>query len=411
MAKDNNNWVDDIGSETRAFSLNGAASEPLEKCEERGSLKEMPVGIMAWRLSRPLLILIVSVVLVAIIGTFVYNYIDQNYFMPVSDDTETKHIEIRAGSSLSKIAMLLYEEGIIRNKFVFQLYVDLNDMSSKLKAGRYDLSPSMTMEQIAAILIEGDGGRQTKTLTFTEGSSVESIAQKLVAEGLLDGKKHKEFLDLCNDAGAFSDYDFIAELSGKTAEGRKYLLEGYLFPDTYEFYTDAEPKDIINRLLGQFDNVFTVAFEDRAKELGLSIHEAVTLASIVEWEALPKDYKKVSSVFYNRIEDKMRLDSCATLAYVTGERKLQYTAEERNIDSPYNTYKLTGLPIGPVGNPGQKAIEAALYPDEEFIKEGYLYFCNKDPDTGELAFAKTRKEHEKNVEEYSPLWNKTNGKD
>lgn len=408
MAKDKNNWIDDIGSETRTFSLNGSANEPLEKCEERESLKDMPAGIMAWRLTRPLLILFVSVLLVVMIGTFVYNYIEQNYLLPVSNDTATKRIEIRAGSSLSKIAMLLYEEGIIRNKFVFQLYVDLNDMSSSLKAGRYDLSPSMTMEQIAAILIEGDGGRQTKTVTFTEGSSIESIAQKLVAAEIFDEKRRDEFLALCNDAEAFSDYDFIAELSRRTVDGRKYLLEGYLFPDTYEFYIDAEPKDIIKRLLNQFDKVFTVTFEDRANELGLSIDEAVTLASIVEWEALPKDYKKVSSVFYNRIKDKMRLDSCATLAYVTGERKLQYSAEERGIDSPYNTYKLIGLPIGPVGNPGQKAIEAALYPDEEFIKEGYLFFCNKDPDTGELAFAKTLKEHEKNVELYSPLWNKTN---
>ncbi|MFA5675524.1 MAG: endolytic transglycosylase MltG [Christensenellales bacterium] len=411
MAKDNNNYIDDIGSNTRTFSLNGSANEPLEKCEERESLKEMPAGIMAWRVTRPLLILLASVFLVAALGVFVYNYIEQNYLLPVSGDTAVKRIEIRAGSSLSKIAMLLYEEGIIRNKFVFQLYVDLNDMSSSLKAGRYDLSPSMTMEQIAAILKEGDGGRKTKTVTFTEGSSVEIIASRLVAAEIFDEQRRGEFLALCNDAEAFSDYDFISKLADEAADGRKYLLEGYLFPDTYEFYIDAEPKDIIRRLLNQFDNVFTVTFEDRAKELGLSVNEAVTLASIVEWEALPKDYKKVSSVFYNRIKDKMRLDSCATLAYVTGERKLQYTAEERGMDSPYNTYKLTGLPIGPVGNPGQKAIEAALYPDDEYIKEGYLYFCNKDPETGELAFAKTLKEHDKNVEKYSPLWNNTNGKD
>jgi UPF0755 protein len=100
----------------------------------------------------------------------------------------------------------------------------------------------------------------------------------------------------------------------------------------------------------------------------------------------------------------MRLDSCATLRYVTGLKKFVYTAEEQAIDSPYNTYKVRGLPIGPIANPGQKAIEAALYPDEEFMNEGYLYFCNKDPESGDLAFAKDLKEHEANVAMYSPLW-------
>ncbi len=136
----------------------------------------------------------------------------------------------------------------------------------------------------------------------------------------------------------------------------------------------------------------------------MSVDEVAALASIIEWEALPKDYKKVSAVFFNRIEDNERLDSCATLAYVTGERKLVYTAVEREIESPYNTYLIRGLPIGPVGNPGQNAIEAALYPDTDFMSQGYKFFCNMDPETGDLAFAKTLREHEKNVEEYSHLW-------
>jgi UPF0755 protein len=138
--------------------------------------------------------------------------------------------------------------------------------------------------------------------------------------------------------------------------------------------------------------------------MGMTVDEAMTLASIIEWEALPKDFKKVSAVFHNRLDADMRLDSCASLRYVTGLKKFVYTAEEQKIDSPYNTYKITGLPIGPIANPGQKAIEAALYPDEDFMSEGYLYFCNKDPKTGDLAFAKTLKEHEANVAEYSPLW-------
>ncbi len=419
MNKDKNKWINDLDStaqkkkaaaneneHTRSFVLEGGSKEPLEKCEERGSLKEVPKGLMAWRFARPLFILLISVVIVVFIGTAVYNHIEQSYFTPVSmQPAPAKRIEVRPGSSLSRIATLLFEEGIIRNKFVFQMYVDLNDMAAKLQAGRYDLSPSMDMDEIIEILAAGDGGRKTVKITFTEGSTIEDMAAKLMSTEMFDSKKHAEFLRLCNDPKAFVDYDFITALAqSDRLDGRKFLLEGYLFPDTYEFYMDAEPIDVIKRLLNRFDNIFTLQYEDRAEELGMSIDEIMTLASIIEWEALPKDFKKVSSVLYNRINENMTLGSCATLRYITGVKKLVYTAEEMAIASPYNTYIVVGLPVGPVANPGQKAIEAALYPDEEFLSEKYLYFCNKDPETGELAYAKTLKEHEKNVAAYSHLW-------
>ena len=148
----------------------------------------------------------------------------------------------------------------------------------------------------------------------------------------------------------------------------------------------------------------TIEYEDRAETLGLSIDEVITLASIIEWEALPKDYSKVSAVFYNRMEDGMTFDSCATMRYVTGEKKFVYTAEELAIDSPYNTYMYAGLPIGPVANPGKKAIDAALFPSEEFLAEGYKYFCTADPETGDLAFAVTLDAHNENVAMYEDLW-------
>ncbi len=391
---------------TKAFLLDGNPKEPLEKCEERGSLKDYTAGSVVWRLLRPLLILAVSFGLVIWMGTALYNHVEQNYVAPVAADmSEYQQVEIKTGSSLSGIAKQLYEQGLIRNKLVFQLYVDFNDKSSSLQAGKYQLSPGMTMEQIMDILLAGDGGRKTIKITFTEGMTAQDIAGKLVSQKMFDKALSDEFLELCNDAKAYENYDFITAV-GETAQldGRKYLLEGYLFPDTYEFYADATPADVIEKLLRRFDNVFTVQFEDRAQELGMTIDEVMTLASIIEWEALPKDFKKVSAVFHNRLDADMRLDSCASLRYVTGLKKFVYTAEEQDIDSPFNTYKITGLPIGPIANPGQKAVEAALYPDEEFLSESFLYFCNKDPKTGDLAFAKTLEEHNANVAEYSPLW-------
>jgi UPF0755 protein len=264
----------------------------------------------------------------------------------------------------------------------------------------------MTMEQIMGILAEGDGGRETLTITLTEGMTAVDMADSLLKNEVLNKDERDEFLALCNDAEAYSDdYSFIAALADtERVDERNYLLEGYLFPDTYEIYADATPDDIIRKLLDRFDVIMTLEYEDRAETLGMTVDQVVTLASIIEWEALPKDYSKVSAVFFNRLDDGTPLGSCATLRYVTGEKKFVYTAEERDIDSPFNTYKYAGLPIGPVSNPGKKAIESALYPDEEYIEQGFEYFCTADPETGDLAFAKTLDEHNDNVAMYEDLW-------
>ena len=313
-------------------------------------------------------------------------------------------MEIKTGSSLSAIASLLHDEGIIRNKLVFQLYVDFNDMSSKLQAGTYDLSPGMTIEEIMETLVAGDGGKEILKITLTEGMTANDMAATLVSKGLFSDAESREFLKLCNDTTAFDDYSFIAALPDTVQQdGRRYLLEGYLFPDTYEFYADATPEDVIRKLLDRFDAIFTLTYEQRAEEMGMTVDEVIALASVIQWEAMPGDFKKVSAVFYNRLAIDMPLQSDATLRYVTGEKKLAYTAEELAIESPYNTYQVRGLPIGPVSNPGQQAIDAALYPDEVFMAEGeeYYYFCLKLPDSTELVFAQTLDEHHANIAAYN----------
>jgi len=417
--KDKNKWVDDIdqtrafspvngenshkNGETRTFSLEDSAGEPREKCEERGSLKELPTGAMIWRIGRPLLILAVSVALVVFLGLSVYHYIEESYVAPVAADTsQTVHVEIGSGSSLSSISTLLFEKGIIRNKLAFQLYADLNDIGGSLKAGQYDLSPGMTMEQIAEVLKEGNPPRSVKEIMFLEGFTVENIADKLVKEGLFDEAEHDQFLKLCNDANAFDDYDFIAALKDTdNLIGRRYVLEGYLAPNTYQFYEDATPEDVIKKLLDQFGKVFEFEYEQRAEDLGMTVDQVVTLASIIEWEATELDFKKVSAVFHNRMDEGWNFGSCATMRYVTGIKKQVYTDEEIKQDSPYNTYMYEGLPLGPINNPGKKAIDAALYPDEETMNEGFMYFCNKDKTSSVLVYAKTEKEHNKNVDAYN----------
>jgi UPF0755 protein len=391
--------------QTRAFSLDTAGKEPPERCEERSAIRDLPAGVLVWRMLRPLLILAISAALVWFLGSFGYRYVMQNYIAPVENDKSTvRTVQIKTGASLSAIASLLHDEGIIRNKLVFQLYVDFNDMSSKLQAGTYDLSPGMTIEEIMETLVAGDGGKEILKITLTEGMTANDMASTLVSKGLLSAAESREFLQLCNDAEAFDDYAFIAVLPDTAQQdGRRYLLEGYLFPDTYEFYADATPEDVIRKLLSRFDEIFTLTYEERAQELGMTIDEVVTLASVIQWEAMPGDFKKVSAVFSNRLAIEMPLQSCATLRYVTGEKKLAYSAVELSIESPYNTYQIRGLPIGPVSNPGRDAIVATLYPDETFMAEGeqYYYFCNKTPDSTELAFARTLEEHNANKAAYN----------
>ncbi len=389
---------------TRAFSLEPVGKEPPERCEERSSIQDLPTGALIWRILRPLVILLISVALVWLVGSGGYHYVVDNYIAPVESDTTTvKTVKITAGSSLSKIASQLHDDGIIRNKFVFQLYVDFNDMSSKLQAGTYDLSPGMTIEEVMETLVAGDGEEEIIKITFTEGMTVYDMGKTLVTKGVFDESERQEFLKLCNDTDTFDDYAFIAALPDDAkANGRRYLLEGYLFPDTYEVYADATPEQVIRKLLDRFDYIFSLDYEERAEDLGMTIDQVMTLASIIEWEAQPADFKKVSAVFYNRIAKDMKLQSDATLRYVTGEKKLSYTATELAIDSPYNTYAVSGLPIGPISNPGQQAIEAALYPDEDYMVKGeeYYYFSLRSPDSTELAFAKTLEEHNANVAAY-----------
>ena len=138
----------------------------------------------------------------------------------------------------------------------------------------------------------------------------------------------------------------------------------------------------------------------------MTLDEVITLASLIEKEAqLPDDFAKVSAVFHNRLKNNMPLQSCASLSYILKEKKYTFSELELSVDSEYNTYQNTGLPVGPICNPGKAAIEAALYPNESYLNDGYLYFCNGNLKvSNELVYAKTYEEHNKNVETYKQYW-------
>lgn len=360
-----------------------------------------------WRAVRPALVGLVSIGICIGVLWGGIKLVLEEFIYPVDvNDATPVVVTIVPGSGASTIAKALYEacgegeEGLIRSKAAFKIYVDFTGKSSSLQAGTYVLSKNMGIAQIVDTICLGNAPRPTVTFTVPEGMGVEEIANKLVAEGILEDTT--EFLELCRTGESFQEYSFIqAVMDSPDARERDYALEGYLFPDTYELYTDSSPKTIITRMLIRFNDIFTDEYLTRAQELEMTIDDVITLASIIEKEAKTDDFAKVSAVFHNRLAQDMRLESDAPLRYIfKTEGVLDFTAEQMQSDSPYNTYTHDGLPVGPIGNPGDQAIQAALWPDEEYVEDGYLYFVLKSRTSTELVFSTDYDDFLENKEAY-----------
>lgn len=362
-----------------------------------------------WKYFRPIATWGISIILVVVVMSLAVNYVLSNYVSAVDPEDPTPYeIVIPSNSSASTIASILYhacgpeEEGLIVSTASFKIYVDFVGKANSLKAGTYRLSKNMTIAEIVDVLCDGNPPRATVRFTVPEGYTVDDIAKLLLKEGIITDET--AFKTRCRDVGNFVKYPFLSDI--KNGQERKYALEGYLFPDTYEVYADASEEEIIDKMLTRYYAVYTDAYIERANELGMSRDQVMTLASVIEREARDdEDFAKVSAVFHNRLREGMKLESCATLSYATETNRLVFTSEEMAIVSPYNTYLNAGLPIGPICSPGDAAIRAALYPNGEFVEEGYLYFCNGDPKTStSLIFSKTYEEHQENVEQYREFW-------
>ena len=362
-----------------------------------------------WRYARPVAVWAASIAIVLIVVSLSVNFIVSHYVSSVDPDDNTPYeITIPQSASASSIARILYtacgedQKGLIVSTASFKIYVDFVGKANSLKAGTYILSKNMSIKEIVNILAEGNATRSFKRVTIPEGYTVDQIAQTLALEQIISDAA--AFQTLCRTTESFEKYPFLIDLPSESE--RMYALEGYLFPDTYEFYVDSSPEEVVDRMLTRYYEIYIGEFVDRAEEIGLTRDQVMILASIIEREARnPDDFSKVSAVFHNRLQDGMKLESCATLSYATHTNRLYFSAEEIQTVSPYNTYLNDGLPVGAVCNPGLAAIRAALYPNEEYISEHYLFFCNANPkETSSLLFSKTYEEHQENVEKYKIYW-------
>lgn len=305
-----------------------------------------------------------------------------------NSDKEPKDVlvKIPAGATTSDIADILETEGVIDNSFMFTLSAKLDGFDGQFKYGTYIFSTTMNEEDIMTMLAtEGAQAEQFK-ITVPEGYSVYQIADMLEEKEICTAD---EFL-LVADSLDY-DYKFIEYIPVDREDG--IALEGYLFPETYFVALDATAKDIVNTMLAQFDKVFIDEYYAKVDEMGYSLDEIITIASVIEKEAkLDSERVLMSSVIYNRSQIDMPLGMCSTVLYAQGrigEAVTQLTIEETKFESPYNTYINVGLPYGPIANPGGASIEAALFPEDT----DYYYFVLIDEATGEHHFSKTYEEH------------------
>ncbi|MFH2061201.1 MAG: endolytic transglycosylase MltG [Pseudomonadota bacterium] len=317
--------------------------------------------------------------LIAGSGYFLFHQFSKFSKTPANPDAGQSVFIISAGENLKTIAINLKKNGIISNNRYFIWYVKFKKAGKRLQAGEYILSASISPEQIIDILVAGKV--KLYKITFPEGLNIKEVANRIETAGFCS---QNEFIALCFDKA------FIQSL-GINAQS----LEGYLFPDTYFFPKKSDGKTLLSAMVARFKLAFTPEWEMRANQLGFSVFEIITLASIIEKETGDASERPIiASVFHNRLKKNMRLESDPTVIYGIKDFDGNIKRKHLRMITPYNTYKIKGLPAGPIANPGVLSIQAALYP----AQTDYLFFVSKKDTTH--YFSKTIQEHNRAVRKY-----------
>lgn len=301
-----------------------------------------------------------------------------------SRNTTPETITIESGTKTADILKELEEKKIIKSPLAVKIYL-YGHPDLKLQAGVYEFKPNTPTRQVIASIAQGETSSQEVKILFREGLTIKEMQAELTKQGYLTDKSFEVLAttSIKNLPSTLKDYSFLKDVP-QTA-----TLEGYLFPDTYRLYKDFTAHDLIQKMLANFETKLTPELRTGVSNSGHSLQEVITMASLVEKEVqTEKDMKIVAGLFWDRITVGQALQSCASLAYILGVRKIQYSYEDTQVKSSYNTYLHPGLPPGPISNPGLRAIQATIYP----TKTDYNYFLSR-PDTGETIFSRTLEEH------------------
>ncbi len=316
-------------------------------------------------------------------GYFLYAIFSpcQRSYFPVS-------FVVKPGQGVNEISYNLKKTGVMCNSLVFETYLWAKRSEGKIKAGEYFFSHPVNIVQLTNILIRGQKKKE-RTIKILEGWRLKDIASYLEKENIVSGN---DFWFFMNNYEKFIDKEEFPFLKDIPDKGN---LEGFLFPDTYRIYSDSDMNAIVYKMLSNFHRKINKDLLQEIKRQNKTVFDIVVMASIIEKEVRDeKDMRLVSGIFWKRIKNNQPLESCATISYVLGENKRQYSYEDTRVNSPYNTYLNKGLPPGPICNPGFKAIYAAVYPQSS----DYNYFLSKS--NGETVFSKNYNEHIKNQKKY-----------
>ncbi len=303
------------------------------------------------------------------------------FFFPISYSIKEPIIlEVKKGESLDIVSEKLYQLGIIKNRFIFKVAALIYGADKKIKAARFKIYNGLSYLDLIDLLSSGPAD-YLKTIKIYDGSSFKNIVLTLMQELKVDSS---DIIKLSTDKNFLKSLDINA-----------ISLEGYLLPGIYNIYENSDAKEVITIINNSIKEFWNDSLAEQSRKLNFTKHQILTLASIIEGETKYKnEMTTISAVYHNRLKKGMKLQADPTIQYAVGGvwRRLKYS--DLDIDSPYNTYKYSGLPPGPINHPGKDAILAALFPADV----DYLFFVADG--TGKHKFAKTYKEHLNNVREY-----------
>lgn len=374
----------------------------MKALEEKKKIKETLMKKLLERqeeakVIRKVVGLVILCLVIIIGGTAIggYLYVDSALKPVDPDNTKTVKVDIPIGSGVSSIGKILEDKGIVKNSTVFKYYVKFNNEAG-FQAGSYDLTPSMTLNEIVNSLKTGKVMRKAEfKITIPEGLQLDQIAEIIAEkspykkdeiEKKLNDKKWLEQLKE-EYPELITDEIFKKEI--------KRPLEGYLYPATYPFYEKKPSLDtILKKMIAQTNEVLA-QYQEAMAANDYTPHELLTLSSLIEEEATEKaDRGKISSVFYNRMEEGMPLQTDPTVLYALGKHKDKTVYKDLEVESPYNTYQVKGLPPGPIANAGLSSIEAALQPEDT----EYYYFLAAS--NGSVYYSETLDEHNEKKAKY-----------
>ncbi|AVX31603.1 UPF0755 protein [Carboxydocella thermautotrophica] len=344
----------------------------------------MTAPVVVVQKGRKLLILLLFIGLLGSGGLLGLNSWWQQALAPAAASGQGQVVEIKPADSVTELARRLQQQGLIKSALAFRWYGQWQGLDRKVKPGPYLLAANLSVPEIWSALTSGKVA--TVKVTIPEGYTLAQMAELLEKKGLVQAE---EFLQAASQAELPYDYWQPGNLQGPQR------LEGYLFPATYDFPLNTKAEEIIRIMAQRMAAEITPEFVAKARALGLTPAQAITLASIIEREVkVDRERPKVAAVFLNRLRQGMKLESCATVQYALGKPRARLYYKDLEVASPYNTYKIKGLPPGPIAAPGHASLQAAVNP----AAADYLYFVVSR--NGEHAFSRTWAEHLRNKAKY-----------